>query len=153
CLATPALAQTKIIDVAAGEAERHEIGGVVAPLVVRTPWRQTENLDEQTRSERFQMVVVVDESGAVDDAVIVAGPTTQRDEARAKVMALRFHPFLAERGAPVRARFNYDVLGLPADYSGPADRTIPADVDLSNVLIRLNRGACYGACPVYELEI
>lgn len=149
-VANTAHAQTRTIDIGGGTAEQNLVERTWP--VVRTPWRQTEDLEEQIRSERWDVLVVVDEHGQVAEAIVGEGPTERREEARALVLAQRYRPF-EENGEVVRARFITSVLAQPEDYHGPADRSFPARYQGEDVLIRLMRGGCYGECPVYTLEI
>lgn len=96
--------------------------------------------------------LTVDTDGKVIHAFAEEGPEQHRSEAIAEAKKELFEPFLHE-GKPVRVRIPHHVAGTPADYKGPADRTFPTDTDLSDVVIRFRRTACFGWCPEYIVDI
>jgi hypothetical protein len=134
---------------ALGEVEQHLL--TPAPIV-RTPWRETTGLVEQTYDAGWTARIVVNESGAVSSASIASGPQTQRSEAERAARALRFRPFTSN-GRPVSVELEMFVEAQPVDYSGPPDRTFPRSNDLADVRIRLERTGCPGQCPAYTVDV
>ena len=150
---TPAYAQPRTIEIGAGEAEENLLDR--SWPIVRTPWRQTDDLWEQVRAEGWTVIVLIDELGVVTEAIVTDGPAERQEEARALALGARYRPFVQD-GELVRARFNFSVTAMPEDYHGPADRSFPAANQAEDIRIRLIRGGCaspYGTCPAYELEI
>ncbi len=150
---TLAYAQPRTIEIGGGTAEQNLVDR--SWPIVPTPWRQTDDLLEQVRSEGWTVAVLVDELGVVTEAIVTDGPVERREEARALALGARYRPF-AQDGEVVRARFNFSVIALPEDYHGPAGRSFPAARQAEVLRIRLIRGGCaspYGNCPAYELEI
>src|SRR5262249_30032654 len=126
-----------------GEVEQHLL---TAPPVVRTPWKETIGLVEQTYDAGWTARIGVDGSGAVTSARIASGPQGQRSEAERAARALRFRPFTSE-GRRVPVELEMFVEAQPQDYAGPPDRTFPRLNDLSDMRIRLERTGCPNQCP------
>jgi hypothetical protein len=134
------------------EIRRHELAG--STRAIPTEWRDASRLVQQTYGGEWQVDLLVDETGRVVSAEVqeLRSAPTHRDDVQAAAMALRFQPFERD-GRPVRVSFTTYFFAVPADYSGPPDRSFPDDVDLSEVRIKLAREACFGWCPVYQVEI
>lgn len=117
--------------------------------VITVPW-----LDESRGADggAWQFSVKVDETGRVVSADLVDGPEQQRAEAITVVRTSQFQPFERE-GRFVKATFPYFVNWRTADYAGPRDRAFPDKPVLDDTSIKLRRSACFGPCPVYEIEV
>lgn len=149
-VATRASAQSvQPIEVEWPETAAHMIGD--RPVIV-VPWRDASTLQQQVYGGDWSADVVVDGSGRVTDARLEYGPTSGADAALAAAEQVRFEPFLRD-GVAVPVRLSIHVYGRTADYVGPEHRSFPADIDLSDVVIRLQRTGCFGTCPSYSVTV
>jgi Domain of unknown function (DUF6438) len=117
--------------------------------MVATPWTDG---TEKYRTQSWDFELTVDERGMVTAARMQSGPRENSDEAARIAREIRFHPF-DRNGQPVMVRLDFAVGSRPTDYSGPADRTIPANPDPSTIIIALKRTGCFGTCPSYRVEL
>src|SRR5262245_20819557 len=106
------------------------------PPFVRTEWREdAPTLLEQSYGGDWDVLITVDEAGAVSHAEVRSGAAGHRDEVIAAAREMRFRPFELD-GRAVSRTFSYSIASRPADYVGPDDRTFPEYPDLSGVRIR-----------------
>ncbi len=129
-----------------GEIAEHLIG---PHPEVWTPWQ---DLTQEVESGSWQFELTVDELGAVTAARLTSGPAEFREDAVRAARAVRFKPFM-RNGRPATVRIAFSIWQRLKDYSGPAERTFPANPDLSTAVIALQRTACLGTCPAYRVEL
>jgi len=101
----------------------------------------------------IMLKLIVGPDGAVTSATPVMGPAAYYDDAVALALTWKLKPYM-RNGQPVTVR-------VPAAFvriqSGERRRDYPVPFppvrDLSSVKITLDRGPCFGECPIYHLEV
>ncbi|TWB65679.1 hypothetical protein FBZ87_1198 [Nitrospirillum amazonense] len=95
--------------------------------------------------------VLVDPRGEAISVTPIDGEPAYVDRARKNLDELRFKPFIKD-GAPVWALARLEDYVITPALPAKA-RPFPTVKDRSGLSITLKRGACYGHCPSYTVEI
>lgn len=95
--------------------------------------------------------LVVDVKGHVRSAEVRNG-SMQDGRALAAARALEYRPFLQD-GMATEVEYDEYVRVLPAEKLPTVQVPFPRVDDLRSVQFFLRRGACFGPCPVYDLQI
>lgn len=125
-----------------GEAREHLLDGQELPIL-RSPSARGD--------DSVSIRITVDETGRVTSAVATDAPADVRMAAVAAVLHRRYRPFLVD-GRPRAATFDDGLSYYPPQILPSRHVAFPAG-DPATVRIRLERGGCLGACPVYQVEI
>jgi hypothetical protein len=129
------------------EIDSHQIGDPPFVRVEASP-------DQEGAARRWVSIHVrVDPEGSV---LLATGerdvPSNVLLMAEAVVRATKYRPF--ERGGhAIEVEFDCNVAVFPPERQPSRRVPFPAVSDWNSVRIRLSRTRCYGACPVYSVEI
>lgn len=96
--------------------------------------------------------VTVDVSGQVLAVEASRGPDEFREAAIAEAKTWTYRPF-ERNGKAVPAKFTDYVRLLPPEKLPSIHVPFPEIQDWNSLRVTLRRSACYGACPVYSVEI
>jgi ankyrin repeat protein len=124
-----------------GEARAHLIKGT--GLV---PSRETSSCGQAA------VDFLVDAQGRVQAASASGGWNANYAAVEREVRSWAFTPFLKD-GAPVIAKFRMSIWVEPEGVSETPDLAFPEIKDRRSLQVTLQRGACYGQCPSYDIEI
>jgi hypothetical protein len=99
-----------------------------------------------------ELEVVVDAAGAVVTVDVIQGPSEFREAAIAEAKTWTYKPF-ERNGKAVRANFSEYIRLLPPEKLPSTHVPFPEIQDWNSLRMTLRRSACFGACPVYSVEI
>ena len=132
------------IRVSESDGAQHRLN-TISPL--RTPhW---------SSAYRFQSVVldvIVDPGGNIVSAKPNDGPKEFYEAAQSEARTWKYRPFI-RKGKPVEVTFTEYVRVLPDEDLPTTHVPFPQIKNWNSLLISLTRGACYGTCPAYKVEI
>jgi hypothetical protein len=109
-------------------------------------------LEQLSIFESIELSMTVDASGQVLAAEAIRGPAEFRDAAIAEAKTWTYKPF-QRNGKAVLAKFTHFVRLLPPEKLPKVHVPFPEIRDWNSLRMTLRRSACFGACPVYSVEI
>ena len=74
------------------------------------------------------------------------------DQGKKIIRELKFRPFI-RRGRQVPARFAFYMPVFPPEERPLQHTVFPDLIDRNSLVITLDRGGCYGTCPIYKIDI
>jgi hypothetical protein len=148
-----------LLALAAATTACSPLSAVEDPVVIdasqgRDHWRTNQGPIVVRSSERLAgrylvLQLIVDESGRV----VAVKPSRGKlnEDVEAAVRRWRFRPFIVA-GRAQSVTFPATVPVYPPELP-PRRHVVFPSGDLSSVIVRLERTACYGRCPAYSVEI